>query len=135
VGFRKAPLRAPGAGEPWTRVRVQVRRLLGMGLVVGLSASLVPPAALAAPDAQRQRELIRLVRQDCGACHGMTLKGGLGSSLTPAALNDKPPEALVATVLGGRAGTAMAAWGSLLDPDEAAWIVARLREGFPELTR
>jgi hypothetical protein len=33
---------------------------------------------------QRQKELIHLVRQDCGSCHGMTLQGGLGPALLPA---------------------------------------------------
>jgi cytochrome c55X len=27
---------------------------------------------------RRQRELIRMVRQDCGSCHGLQLTGGLG---------------------------------------------------------
>ena len=36
------------------------------------------------PSAERQREIVHLVRQDCGSCHGMTFQGGLGSPLTPA---------------------------------------------------
>ncbi len=90
-----------------------------------------PLAAPAAPDAARQRELIHLVRQDCGSCHGMELKGGLGSPLLPEALRGKAAASLVATVLGGRPGTAMPAWKSLLGEDEAEWIVARLIGGFP----
>ena len=35
---------------------------------------------------ERTAALSYLVRQDCGSCHGMTLKGGLGQSLRPAAL-------------------------------------------------
>ena len=37
-----------------------------------------------APEAERARELIHIVRQDCGSCHGLTLAGGLGPALTPA---------------------------------------------------
>ena len=80
---------------------------------------------------ERQRELVHLVRQDCGACHGMTLKGGLGPPLTPDALRDKPPDSLVSTVLMGRPGTPMPPWGRFLGEADARWIVEQLRRGFP----
>lgn len=83
-------------------------------------------------DASRERELVRMVRQDCGSCHGMTLKGGLGSPLLPENLRDKPSDGLVATILQGRPGSAMPPWATLLREDEAIWIVERLRGGFPE---
>ena len=79
--------------------------------------------------AARGRELTRLVRDDCGACHGMQLNGGLGPPLTPQALREKPADSLVATVLAGRPGTAMPPWRQFLSDADAAWIVARLREG------
>ncbi|QDX81192.1 hypothetical protein B9N43_08045 [Denitratisoma sp. DHT3] len=79
-----------------------------------------------------EEELIRLVRQDCGSCHGMTLKGGLGSPLTPTALRDKPVDSLAATILHGRPGTAMPAWKSILSESDALWIARKLVEGFPE---
>ncbi len=99
---------------------------------LGSSALLVSLSVSAAEVATVPRELIRLVRQDCGSCHGMTLKGGLGSPLTAAALAGKPAESLAATILYGRPGTAMPAWKSLLSPAQAEWIAARLIEGFPE---
>jgi cytochrome c55X len=89
-------------------------------------------AASAAPDAERARELIHLVRQDCGSCHGMTFRGGLGPPLLPETLRDKPRESLIAAVLHGRPGTPMPPWLILLNESEAAWIVDRLVEGFPE---
>ncbi len=70
-----------------------------------------------------------MVRQDCGSCHGMTLKGGLGPALTPAALTDRPAESLVVTILSGRPGTAMPPWRNFLSADEAAWIVDQLQRG------
>ncbi len=80
----------------------------------------------------RERELVRMVRQDCGSCHGMTLKGGLGPPLLPAALAGKPQESLVATVIHGRPGTAMPGWRPFVSDTEARWIVERLTRGFPE---
>lgn len=82
--------------------------------------------------AARQKELVRLVRQDCGSCHGMTLKGGLGPALTPAALAGKPAEALAAVILGGRPGTPMPPWRQFLSEPEAAWISEQLLRGFPQ---
>jgi cytochrome c55X len=83
------------------------------------------------PDAARRQDLIRLVRQDCGSCHGLSLGGGLGSALLPQSLRDKPEQALVETVLDGRPGTAMPPWKTMLSRDEAAWIVSQLVAGFP----
>ena len=102
---------------------------------VSLLAALLGLAALPAaaePSAARQKELIHLVRQDCGSCHGMTLQGGLGPALLPANLADKPAESLVATIVHGRPGTPMPPWHRFLAEDEARWIVAKLMAGFPE---
>jgi cytochrome c55X len=82
--------------------------------------------------AGRRQELIRMVRQDCGSCHGMTLKGGLGPPLTPEALRDKPAESLTATILYGRPGTPMPPWVRFLDTGEARWIVGQLLRSFPQ---
>lgn len=83
------------------------------------------------PSTVRQRELVHLVRQDCGSCHGMQLTGGLGLPLTPEVLKDKPFESLVATVYYGRPGTAMPPWQSIITEQEAEWIVRQLMTGFP----
>lgn len=104
-------------------------RLLATTLMIAATAH------AAEPDSARQRELVRLVRQDCGSCHGMTLKGGLGLPLTAEALRDKPFDGLVATVVYGRPGTAMPPWKSILSESEAEWIVRRLMQGFPEEAR
>jgi len=92
------------------------------------------PAAVpsAAPSVERQRELIRFVRQECGFCHGIHLTGGLGSPLTTHALASKPPEALEATILYGRSVTAMPGWTPHLNEADAGWIVAALLKGCPQ---
>lgn len=89
-------------------------------------------AAGAEPAAERMRELVRIVRQDCGSCHGLTLKGGLGPPLLPEALRDKPAESLRYTVLLGRPGTPMPPWKTFLTEAEADWIVKQLMAGFPQ---
>lgn len=78
---------------------------------------------------ERQSELIYLLKQDCGSCHGMTLKGGLGPALLPESLNNKPNELLVTTILEGRTGTAMPPWKAMLTHDEAEWITVQLQQG------
>ena len=89
----------------------------------------------AAPDTARQQQLVRMVRQDCGSCHGMTLAGGLGPALTRQALADKPVESLAAVIEHGRPGTPMPPWRSMLSTDEARWIAERLLAGFPKESR
>ncbi len=73
-----------------------------------------------APD--RAVELEHMVLQDCGSCHGLTLKGGLGSPITPAALAGRDPEGLTAIILDGVPDTAMPPWRPLLTEPEARWI-------------
>ena len=95
-------------------------------------ASVVPTLAAQALSAADSQRLVRLVRQDCGSCHRLTLKGGLGSPLLPSTLADKPADSLVATILHGRPGTAMPPWRGLLTEQETQWIVERLQAGFPQ---
>ena len=85
----------------------------------------------AAPSQERQRALVRMVRQDCGSCHGMRLTGGLGPALTREALADKPQASLAATIFHGRPGTPMPPWKAMLTEDEAQWIAMQLRAGLP----
>lgn len=103
------------------------------GAVVMLAA-LVAGAAQARPTAteppaERQKALLYLLRQDCGSCHGLTLKGGLGPALLPQNLTGKSDDMLVDTILHGRPGTPMPPWGFALSPDEVRWLVDMLRHG------
>lgn len=94
-----------------------------------LVLSLSIPAALAEfPSPERQQELRNMLDHDCGACHGLTLQGGLGSALTPEALVGKTDDFLVSTILEGRKGTAMPPWKKFLKESEARWLVQQLRE-------
>lgn len=100
-------------------------------------ASLVGGASLAsdgapAPTSERQAKLVRMVRQDCGSCHGMRLTGGLGTALTPDRLQAWPVSSLVAVILHGRPGTPMPGWNAMLTEADARWIATQLQAGFPE---
>lgn len=103
--------------------------LLVSALALAPLVSAMEPAP--APKAERYRELVHIVRQDCGSCHGLTLLGGLGPALTVNALADKPAEGLVATIIGGRPGTAMPPFRGIVSEAEAEWIVDQLMRGFP----
>lgn len=78
---------------------------------------------------ERKSKLIHLLRHDCGSCHGMTLKGGLGPELTPESLAQKPADFLVATIMQGRAGTAMPPWKNMITNDDARWLVYVIKSG------
>lgn len=84
-----------------------------------------------APDAARQRELIRMVRQDCGSCHGIQLTGGLGPALTRDRMADFPYDSLVAVIYNGRPGTPMPGWKTMISEADAHWIARQLQAGFP----
>jgi cytochrome c55X len=92
-------------------------------------AVLPATAGLAEPSAARQDELLYRLRQDCGSCHGLTLKGGLGPALLPQAIAGKSSEALSDIILYGVPGTPMPPWAFEIDRDEVDWLVRRLKEG------
>lgn len=73
-----------------------------------------------------------MVRHDCGACHGYTLKGGLGPALTADVLKDKPDTALVNIIMHGVDGTPMPPWKNILNKQEVSWIVKHLKTGLPD---
>lgn len=110
--------------------RERAQSACGLAMLM-LTLSAMAHAALAeqAPAPERQREIIQLLQQDCGSCHGLTLKGGLGPPLTPDALAGKPAATLQATIVNGRPGTPMAPWRPFLNDTEAAWLVERLLQG------
>ena len=89
-------------------------------------------AMLAPVPPERAAELEHMVVQDCGSCHGLTRKGGLGSPLTPEALEGRTPEGLALIILDGVPGTAMPPWRPLISEADAAWIADHLLEDTPK---
>ncbi|MCK5831153.1 MAG: cytochrome c [Methylococcales bacterium] len=67
-----------------------------------------------------------MLAHDCGSCHGLTLKGGLGSSLLAKDLANKSDEFLVNTILEGRKNTAMPPWKPFMTEQETLWLVQKL---------
>jgi cytochrome c55X len=73
------------------------------------SAVLASGVALGAerPSPARQAELMTLLRHDCGSCHGLTMKGGLGPPLLPDTLAGKDEQVLAGIILDGVPGKPM----------------------------
>ena len=92
-------------------------------------ALVLSASAIAEPlTEQRQQQLQQLLVHDCGSCHGLTLKGGLGPSLLPEALFHKTDDYLVSTIRDGRKGTPMPPWKPFLSDNEIRWLVKTLRQ-------
>lgn len=107
-----------------------ITKVLASVVAIVLTGALTVSATAAdAPTPERRAELQYLLTQDCGSCHGLTLKGGLGPALTPEALAGKPAVYLQWTILHGRPGTAMPPWRSFVSEPEGLWLAERLLEG------
>ena len=116
---------------------MQRRRVMNWAVGFGLAMFVWTAASPAAdstgvPDAARQRKLIDLLKQDCGACHGLYLSGGLGPGLRAQDLRGKPVEALSEVILKGRPGTPMPGWQAFLSESEAGWMVETLLKGIAD---
>ena len=94
-------------------------------------AALALTVAAADPAPERQTELIHLLRQDCGSCHGLTLTGGLGPPLLPASLREQAADGIALVILEGVRGTPMPPWKVELAPEEALWLARQLKQGVP----
>lgn len=98
--------------------------MLGITLAAAVTA-----APIQADDARR---LEHMLKQDCGSCHGLTMKGGLGRPLTRDALQGKSPDVIAEVILDGIPGTAMPPWRPLLTEDEALWMANYLKRGMTQ---
>jgi cytochrome c55X len=78
---------------------------------------------------ERAAELKNLVLQDCGSCHGMTLRGGLGPDIRSHALAGRTPQSIANSILDGVPGTPMPPWRLQLSESDAQWIANYLLKG------
>lgn len=104
-------------------------RLNYLVLFMCLSSPFVYATDTDTPSVARQTELKHLLKHDCGSCHGMTLKGGLGTPLLPKNLIHLSIEAIEASILYGRPGTAMPGWKAMLSKEDAYWLAVQLKQG------
>lgn len=103
--------------------------ILTIAITILSTQSVLADTTVSKIDEKRQNELLYFVKHDCGSCHGMTLKGGLGPALLPKTLAAKPKAFLITTILEGRKNTAMPPWKPMLSRDDASWIVEQLQSG------
>ena len=93
---------------------------------------LVLPVCLAGTAVKAEADRARLadlVIQECGSCHGLTLRGGLGRPLTREALEGFPLETVRDIILDGLPGTPMPPWRPLMSEKEASIIADMLKSG------
>ena len=117
----------PPRGYPFFSSRYQVFNC--KIILAGLALTLASQTGAADIAPERQQEILHLLKHDCGSCHGMTLQGGLGSSLAPERLEPFTVEYLAATILHGRPGTPMPPWKPFLTEQEALWLAGLLKKG------
>lgn len=102
------------------------RRLATSAVIATLLGAAAHAGDLGTDDIARLSEF---VRQDCGSCHGLTLKGGLGSPLLPKDIAHYDKKTLTEVILYGVPTTAMPGWDGVIDRDEAEWIADALKDG------
>jgi len=105
------------------------RPALEFTVLVMLLVLIMAAPARAGVSPERQTELFYFMKHDCGSCHGLTRKGGLGSSLLPEALAGRSDEELTDIIMDGVPDTPMPPWRSLFNRQEAGWMVRALKEG------
>jgi len=101
--------------------------LIVLGLPVAFDG--LASARGGAMSAAREVDLMNLLVQDCGSCHGLTMNGGLGSPLLPANLEGKDVEVLADVILDGIPETPMPPWRGQLSEAEALWMARQLKKG------
>ena len=104
---------------------------LGLLTATVVAIAVAPPlsAARSEPDTAAKARLTHLLVQDCGSCHGLDLRGGLGKPLLPENVSDRSVEVLAEIILDGIAGTPMPPWRGLLNEDEARFLAETLKRG------
>jgi cytochrome c55X len=93
------------------------------------AAALLFAVPAIAQQSEREAELVHRLKHDCGSCHGLTMKGGLGPPLLPTSLQERSEEVLAEIILAGVPGTPMPPWQGELSRDEARWLVGILKQG------
>ncbi len=78
---------------------------------------------------ERQLQLRSFVEQNCTACHGTRMSGGLVPALSKANLRHLSVNAVTVTILNGRPENVMPPWETQLSGKDAYWIAELLKRG------
>jgi cytochrome c55X len=78
---------------------------------------------------KRKAELVYMLDQDCGSCHGLTLKGGLGPALTLDRMKSRSVKQITKVILDGVPDTPMPPWRPILSEQEARYLAQVLISG------
>jgi len=117
-------------GKEWDLDKSSGRTWLGWMAVAAIAGLFVAPAyGEGNGNVIDEAELANMVIQDCGSCHGLKLKGGLGPPLLPENVDRLPEEAIAAIIREGVPGTAMPPWKALLTTEEIRWVSEQLKSG------
>ena len=95
--------------------------------IIALAALLLVAAANLSADKTRQEEISYLLKQDCGSCHGLRMKGGLGPPLLASKLAGKPDEYLRIIIAKGSPANGMPPWEALLSDTDIDYLIHLLR--------
>lgn len=101
-------------------------------VALALLGAMLAPAGQAEPSSERKGTLLHRLKHDCGSCHGMTLKGGLGPPLVSEAMRERDDADLIEVILHGIPGTPMPPWNFELTTEEARWLVQQLKAGIDD---
>ena len=107
----------------------RLARPILMAALLSTALALSPVAMTPALAGPVPESFADLVVQECGSCHGLTLRGGLGRPLTREGLEDRPLDLVRDIILDGLPGTPMPPWRPLLSEKEAAAIAEMLKNG------
>lgn len=129
LGYAYCYATVPEGGEEMSRRKLKEIKTVLLALMAVACTLQSGTTQAQAPAPQRQEELVHLLRNDCGACHGLLLTGGLGPALRPETLQKKTADSLKQVILQGRPGTAMPGWAPFMTESEAQWLVELLVRG------
>ena len=112
-------------------VRAGFPPLFGFGLLIGYPAAVAAGSSSPLPGDPGAGAVI--YQQNCVACHGANLQGGIGKRLNPIEVDHDNAAFIIATVTHGIPDTQMPGWGQANDgplteqqiKDVASFILAR----------
>ncbi len=95
---------------------MKLNKLLSLAAITGLATTM----AMAGTS---KMDFAKVFEKECQGCHGPIHQGGVGSDLRPKVLKTKSREFLAEVIMNGRKNTAMPAWKSSFNKDDASGMI------------